>query len=85
MYWDGGPQAIEVFIGHHLVECSKNVICNALQLTTVEFDDCNDSEPSPTVTNRFKSASPRKYATRSQTSSCSGKQTEKVNPLRIGS
>lgn len=84
MYWDGGPKAIEHFISHHLKDCSENVICNALQLKTVEFEDSEETEPSPTVTKCFKSVSPRKYVTRSQMSNSGRKPTEKVNPLRIG-
>jgi hypothetical protein len=70
-------------MAHHLKECSKNMICNALQLSTVEFEDGNEIEPSPT--NRFKSVSPQKRLTRSQVASGSTiKEAAKVNPLRIG-
>ena len=79
VYWDGGPQVIEHFMGHHLKECSTNVICNALHLRTVEFEDSNESEPRPIL--HFKSPSPRKYLTRSQKSSDRAEQTKKVNPL----
>lgn len=82
VYWDGGPQAIEHFMGHHLKDCSKNVICNGLQLRTVEFEDSDESEPS--TTNHFKSASPKKYLTRSQKSTGSAKKVENAHPLRTG-
>jgi len=83
VYWDGGPQAIEYFMAHHLKDCPKNVICNALQLKTIEFED-SDNEQSPT--NHLKSVSPRKQLTRSQNrgSAKPAVISKKGNPLRIG-
>ncbi|KAM6501725.1 hypothetical protein JOM56_001702, partial [Amanita muscaria] len=79
VYWDGGPEAIQRFMAHHLKECQNNVICNALELRTVEFDDSDNDEPSPS--HRFKSVSPtRERLTRSQDRLGSGKSY----PLHIG-
>ncbi|KAF8811671.1 hypothetical protein BYT27DRAFT_7088937 [Phlegmacium glaucopus] len=78
VYWDGGPKAIERFIVHHLKECQNNVICNALQLRTVEFEDSDGDEQS--TSNRFKSVSPKRHSTHSQDHCGSAK----LNPLRIG-
>jgi len=81
VYWDGGPKAIECFMAHHLKECQNNVICNVLQLRTVEFEDSDSDEPS--TSNHLvhsKTVSPRKYSTRSQ--DCHG--GAKPNPLCIG-
>jgi hypothetical protein len=82
VYWDGGPQAIEYFIAHHLKDCTKNLICNALRLTTIEFDSDNDQSPD----NRLKSVSPKKRLTRFQNRHGSAKpamSSDKGNPLRI--
>jgi len=78
LYWDHGPKAIVCFLGHHLKECANNVICNALSLTTVEFED-NDSNESST-SKHFKSVSPRKLSSHSQDSA----KTVAHNPLCIG-
>lgn len=63
VYWDGELKAIDCFIARHLKECQNNVICNAFQLRTVEFDDSETDEPSPS--NYSKLASPRKHPTHS--------------------
>jgi hypothetical protein len=86
VYWDGGPEAIEYFMAHHLKECPKNVICNALQLRTIEFEDSDgDGDQSPTY--RFKSVSPKKRLTRSRNHGSANPTaviSKKRNPLRVG-
>jgi hypothetical protein len=81
VYWDGGPNAIERFMTHHLKECQNNVICNALQLRTVEFEDSDSDELG--TSNRSKSVSPRKRLTCSQDHRRSTKLAAN-KPLRIG-
>ena len=44
IYWDCGPKAIKHFITHHLKTCHDNAICNALALTTTEFDDSDNDK-----------------------------------------
>ena len=77
VYWDGGPNAIARFMAHHLKECQNNIICNALELRSIEFED---SESESSTSNCFKSVSPGKRLTRSQIPSSGAKN----NPLRIG-
>jgi len=83
VYWDGGPQAIEHFMLHHLKDCPKNAICNALQLRIIEFDD-SDGNYDESPINHSKSVSPRKQLTRTRNHHSSEVNFEKENPLRIG-
>jgi hypothetical protein len=81
VYWNGGPNAIECFMTHHLKKCQNNMICNALHLQTVEFED-SDSDGLGT-SNHFKSVSPRKCSTHSQGHRSSTRLVAN-KPLRIG-
>jgi hypothetical protein len=81
VYWDGGPNAIERFMTHHLKECQNNVICNALQLRTVEFEDSDGDELG--TSSHSKSVSPRKRSTRSQDHR-SSTELAADGPLRTG-
>ncbi|KAF7362206.1 Atypical/Alpha protein kinase [Mycena venus] len=38
MYWDGGPNAIEHFLSHHLENCDENYICHKIDMKGLEFD-----------------------------------------------
>ena len=78
VYWDGGPPAIEHFLLHHLKDCPKNTICNALQLTTIEFEDSDSDE------NLTNHVSPKKRSDCSRNCVGPGGVSQKTNPLRIG-
>ncbi|KAJ7149434.1 hypothetical protein C8R43DRAFT_1192522 [Mycena crocata] len=37
IYWDGGPEAIQRFLDHHLKDCDNNYICNKMDMQNMEF------------------------------------------------
>jgi hypothetical protein len=74
LYWDGGPKAIERFVAHHLKVCEQNVICNALSLRTVEFDDEDGG-----LSGSCKLVSPRRSPLQDKK-----KGKNAMRPLRIG-
>jgi hypothetical protein len=51
-YWDGGSRQIKTFIEQHVGSgmCSKNPICNALQIADMQVEVSPSNSPSPVKT-----------------------------------
>ncbi|KAF7346249.1 hypothetical protein MSAN_01852000 [Mycena sanguinolenta] len=96
MYWDGGPNAIQHFLDHHLENCDKNYICRKIGMKELVFEWGQPATPVDNSTvdsdnplSRGRSLSvtgspQRKRQKTSETVLLQSPPKSRTGPLRIG-
>ncbi|KAJ6505038.1 hypothetical protein C8R45DRAFT_1181007 [Mycena sanguinolenta] len=90
MYWDGGPDAIQHFLDHHLESCGDNYICRTIAMKELVFEWGQPTTPtSDSQSSRARSLSvtgspQRKRQRTSQAPLLQSPPRYNNGPLRIG-